>query len=261
MFGVNMFEGGVVAIGIGAEVRRSFQRWLFADRPQFTLRCFGFDPPCDLAQVYLARLIIVDGTAELVMAVAECGRLRLAARPMVLIANDALAVQAPALRAGAKTVLQSPVSRRHLERCMTEHSLRGAPGSGPRPATRGRFLAPGVILNRDARTLWVDGNEVTLSAQKFDLLCYLVDRTGAAVCAADLVREGLLRPSQAQRYKGLIQELKRHLKSARDMIRAVPGYGYRLDLLGKPNGEAGVGHAVGNQVRALRRLPPRRAQA
>lgn len=94
-------------------------------------------------------------------------------------------------------------------------------------------ITPQLSIDCGARTLWVDGREATISAQKFDLLCYLVDRAGIAVQASDLVREGLLRPSQAQRYKGLIQELKSRLGSARDLIRVVPGYGYRLDIPGE----------------------------
>jgi hypothetical protein len=43
------------------------------------------------------------------------------------------------------------------------------------------------------------------------------------------VRAGLLRPTQAQRYRGLIMELRDRLGPARDLIRRVPGYGYRLD--------------------------------
>jgi DNA-binding response OmpR family regulator len=97
-------------------------------------------------------------------------------------------------------------------------------------ANRIFILTERVFLDRVARTLFVDDQEETLSTQKFDLLCYLLDRPSAAVSAGDLVRHGVLRPSQAQRFKGLVQELRRHLGPARDLIRPVPGYGYRIDL-------------------------------
>jgi len=91
-------------------------------------------------------------------------------------------------------------------------------------------LGTGVFVDRSRRTLHIDGHEQGLSAQKFDLLCYLIDHEGTAVRAIELVRCGILRPSQAQRFKGLIQELRARLGSYRDRLRAVPGYGYRLDL-------------------------------
>ncbi|MGC4093577.1 MAG: hypothetical protein QM756_37900 [Polyangiaceae bacterium] len=140
-----------------------------------------------------------------------------------------------------------PPPRRDFERLLLQSSP-SSDESGLRPALEGTLLGSSVILDRRARTLWVEGSEVVISAQKFDLLCYLLDRAGAAVCSADLVRDGLIRPTQAQRYRGLIQELKRHLGSARDLIRSVPGYGYRLDL-SAPVPECGV-KALGERRRA-----------
>lgn len=65
-------------------------------------------------------------------------------------------------------------------------------------------LCAGVMLDRARRTLTVLDREDQLSAQKFELLCYFVDRAGVAVSGAELVRAGVLRPSQASRLKGLM---------------------------------------------------------
>lgn len=223
-----MAGDAIFAIGIGATLGQTFACWMNAAHADIAFQCLEFEPPCDLASIVPARLIIVDGSVAPVLGLAEYGRLRVATCPFVLIAGDA-AVHAAALRAGVDAVLRTPVSRQDFERCLQELLFRGCSESGVQLAASRTFLTPTVVVDRRARTLMIDGQEVILSAQKFELLCYLVDRTGVAIGTDELIRNGLLRPSQAQRYKGLIQELRGHLGSARHLIRPVPGYGYRLD--------------------------------
>jgi DNA-binding response OmpR family regulator len=221
---------GEHVVGIGASGEFARASLLRVSSCDVQIRHVPLEPPCELGWVRSATAIVVDAGADALLGVAECARLRDAARPVVLIAPDAAVLQPVARRLGVAALLQSPVSLVDLECCLASlDSLQ----SGTFPVAEVSTEATRtVVINRARRTLRVDGREYTISVQKFDLLCYLVDKAGIAVRAADLVRDGLLRPAQAQRYKGLIGELRAHLGPARDLICAVPGYGYRFDGLG-----------------------------
>lgn len=191
---------------------------------EFTLFSVPIEPPVKLASFDGAAAIVIDGRTNALVAMAEAARLRDTGLPLGFLTRgegDELA----ALRAGISATLRDPCSEAELKRFFEELIRRSF------SSARSIALGSGVFVDRSRRTLLVDGHEQELSAQKFDLLCYLIHHAGTAVGATELVRCGILRPSQAQRFKGLIQELRARLGSCRDRLRAVPGYGYRLDLL------------------------------
>lgn len=78
-----------------------------------------------------------------------------------------------------------------------------------------------------ARQLWVDGREVVLSSQKFELLRYFLESGNRAINASELANAGVLRSSQGLRYKNLISELRTRLEPIAQLFQVVPGYGYR----------------------------------
>ena len=55
------------------------------------------------------------------------------------------------------------------------------------PATAGQ--RPGLLLDHDQRRLWVDGAEVALTFQEFELLAFLAAHPSTVFSRADLVRE------------------------------------------------------------------------
>jgi DNA-binding response OmpR family regulator len=71
--------------------------------------------------------------------------------------------------------------------------------------------------------------ERALSRGKFELLSYLIQHTGRAISAEELVRAGVLAVSQRSRYRAIVLELRAHLGDARSAIRTVQGYGYRFE--------------------------------
>jgi DNA-binding response OmpR family regulator len=92
-------------------------------------------------------------------------------------------------------------------------------------------LGAGVVLDLSARCLRIERDEVRLSCDKFELLRYLVNCTGRAVSADELVCKRIFLRSQAARYKAIVFELRRKLGPAWRSIRSVPGYGYRFEAL------------------------------
>jgi DNA-binding response OmpR family regulator len=175
-------------------------------------------------------MLVVDGTSDLALAVAECTRLKGFGAPIVLVSHEEPSRSA-LHRAGIDSVVPSGVSLSDLEDVLS------SPVRGPRRDSSVMLASSAtvalnelVVIDRARRLLLVDGREQVLSAQKFELLCYLVEKAGVAVGAQELVKCGLLRPSQASRFKGVVQELRARLGPARTLISAVPGYGYRFDF-------------------------------
>jgi DNA-binding response OmpR family regulator len=173
--------------------------------------------------------VVVDATIDLPPGIAECTRLRELGAPVALVSREEPA-QRVLDRAGITAVLPSSASSSEFVELVS--SLLGAPqrDSGVVLVAELIALNEHVHVDRARRLLLLDGREVSLSAQKFDVLCHFVARAGIAVGASELVKAGLLRPSQAQRFKGLVQELRVRLGPARDLISAVPGYGYRFEF-------------------------------
>ncbi|HEY3498520.1 MAG TPA: hypothetical protein VGK73_27705 [Polyangiaceae bacterium] len=212
-------------IGVGPRDRGACEAW--CNTFGFLLSAFPLEPGPELARIRQFGAVAIGVEERPLLSLAECGRLRAALPhfPLALLGPFDAELEAAAERAG---VLFMP--------CPTGESAwhgLGALMTARRLELRSEgetWISPRLRLDRTARVLYVDGEKRTLTAAKFDLFAYLVDHAGRAVPARELVERGLLLPSQASRYKGLIAELRQHLGIERDCIRAVPGYGYRLDL-------------------------------
>jgi DNA-binding response OmpR family regulator len=212
----------VLVMGEGLETHAS-EGVLSSLQGEFALLSVPLEPPVRLSSFAGAAAIVIDARADALVAMAEAARLRDAGLPMGLLTRRE-ADEIAALRAGISATLREPFNEAELKsfcRKLNRRSLSRATSIA---------LGADVFVDRLRRTLIVEGHEQELSAQKFDLLCYFIDHEGTAVGANELVRCGILRPSQAQRFKGLIKELRARLGSCRDRLRAVPGYGYRLDF-------------------------------
>lgn len=231
MLGYDEFRRQIVAIGDSAELQAQVQAWLSRhanDPGHWEVRFASFQRPPELCWVRGASLVVVDGRNEPWIAAAECGRLRVLDLPVALIVTELSSATALVERGDARWVFSVSADEEPLLHLPSDS--KGWREGNVEPESEAKLKAASPVqLDRARRTVWVDGHETVLPAQKFDLLCYLVNHSGVAVSARELVSAGLLRPSQAQRYKGLILELKNRLGPARDRLRAVPGYGYLWD--------------------------------
>jgi DNA-binding response OmpR family regulator len=212
-------------IGGGSGERAAFESWCRSH--SFDPLCLALEEPVEAAELRKLDAIVI-ATAECpLLALAECARVRglLPDLPVALLGRQGGELEAAAARAGA-VFLPSAPAERGFRALLDQLAARRSAALGANRV----WVSERLCLDRTRRVLYLDGQERTLSAAKFDLFSYLFDNAGRAVSARELVQRGLLLPSQASRYKGLIAELRAHLGGERACIRAVPGYGYRLEL-------------------------------
>lgn len=182
-----------------------------------------------MADVLLA---VIDAELGPWDAIAQTARLRStdARLPLVVLGPGAQTQPGflkAALQSGADGVLDRPFDDDTL-RAMLEGLVDRA---HKETTNQRRFipLSPSCGLDLEGRCLRQGESEQPLTKGKFDLLEYLVRHAGRAVSADELVRKGVLAPSQRARYRAIVLELRAKLGDASATIRTVPGYGYRFD--------------------------------
>lgn len=89
----------------------------------------------------------------------------------------------------------------------------------------------GILLNKHAHTVQIDGNDVELSFKEFELLTYFMERKGMA-----LSREKILNNVWDYDYFGDARTIDTHVKKLRskldskgDMIKTIWGMGYKFE--------------------------------
>ena len=123
-------------------------------------------------------------------------------------------------------VLEVPLSADVLRDALEQLAARGITLMRKRKQVR---LSRSCVVDLDARCLRIGDAERRLTREKFELLEYLLRHVGHAVSADQLVRAGILSRSQRMRFRAIVLELRNKLGDAREVIRTVPGYGYRLE--------------------------------
>jgi DNA-binding response OmpR family regulator len=214
-------------MGLGDSDRAQMLDW--ATECAFLTQSFPLE--VEQAVVVLAGLdlMVIDAGREPLLAVAECGRLRLGLPklPIALVGPHDPKLESAGLRAGAgwyfclDSATSPPWETLQWALSSTRRNT-GAPAN--------QKLCPNVEVDRSARVLYIDGEQRTPTAAKFDLLCYFLDHAGQAVSARELVAQGLLLPTQVARFRCIIHELRHYLGAAGNLVRPVSGYGYRLDI-------------------------------
>jgi DNA-binding response OmpR family regulator len=107
-------------------------------------------------------------------------------------------------------------------------------------ATEERVKVGSLLIDRSGHEVWLDGQNVPLTAKEFSLLAYLCERRGKVVS-----REELLRRVWGHRYEGGPRTVDIHVRRLRSKLGAalqlvtLRGAGYKLEepeRLGKPKG-------------------------
>jgi DNA-binding response OmpR family regulator len=215
----------IALIGVAPRAGAAFERWCAEEA--FSTCWLPLEPAPDVAKLREVDAAVIGAEERPLLSLAECGRLRsaLPGLAVALVGPPRAELEEAVLRAGARFIVHSqalPAPRDALADLVTARRAT--------LETSQTWVSARLCIDRTARLLYLDGERRSLSSAKFDLFAYLLDNAGRAVSAHELVHKGLLLPSQASRYKGLIAELRQRLGAERDCIRAVPGYGYRLDL-------------------------------
>lgn len=92
--------------------------------------------------------------------------------------------------------------------------------------------AGGIVLNRSAHSVAIDGNDVELSYKEFELLTYFLENRGIA-----LSREKILNNVWNYDYFGDARTIDTHVKKLRskmgekgDLIKTIWGMGYKFEV-------------------------------
>lgn len=92
--------------------------------------------------------------------------------------------------------------------------------------------AGGIVLNRSAHSVAIDGNDVELSYKEFELLAYFLENRGIA-----LSREKILNNVWNYDYFGDARTIDTHVKKLRskmgekgDLIKTIWGMGYKFEV-------------------------------
>ncbi|MCR5508259.1 MAG: response regulator transcription factor [Lachnospiraceae bacterium] len=98
-----------------------------------------------------------------------------------------------------------------------------------------RLEADGIVLDKTAHTVTIDGKEVELSFKEFELLAYFMENQSVA-----LSREKILNNVWNYDYFGDARTIDTHVKKLRskigskgDHIKTVWGLGYKFEIQGK----------------------------
>lgn len=99
-------------------------------------------------------------------------------------------------------------------------------------AAGGRLTAGGVVLDRQSRTVSVDGEAVNLCNKEFDLLSYLMENQGIV-----LSRDHILNQVWEYSFYGDSRTVDTHIKKLRsklpahkDYIQTIRGLGYKFEV-------------------------------
>jgi DNA-binding response OmpR family regulator len=180
-----------------------------------------------------ASLVVADARENPLDAIAQMARIRAAHRsiPLLLLCppqqHEPSFLRA-ASRSGADLVLEVPLASDALRDALEQLAVRCTLFTRKQKQIR---LSRSCVLDLDARCLRIGDTERRLTREKFELLAFLTRHVGHAVSAEQLVQAGILSRSQRSRFRAIVLELRNKLGDAREVIRTVPGYGYRLEPL------------------------------
>lgn len=133
---------------------------------------------------------------------------------------------------GADDYLVKPYSTRELMLRMQVILRRGSSPSSAEPDVSKPALTRfgKLSIDRDAYRVWVAGQEVTLTALEFRLLCTLFDRKNRVQSRATLLDEvwGASEDMATRTVDTHVKRLREKLGEAGDYIETVRGVGYRF---------------------------------
>ncbi len=142
---------------------------------------------------------------------------------IMLTARDEEADRVAGLELGADDYVAKPFSPRELVARVRAVLRRGSGGAGDDMLT----LGP-VTLSRERREVRVDDQEVALTLKEFELLSYLMERSGKVVSRDALLEEvwGFLAQGETRTIEVHVGQVRKKLGDP-SLIRTVRGVGYK----------------------------------
>jgi two-component system OmpR family response regulator len=169
------------------------------------------------------RLVVLDLGLPGIDGLEVCRRIGGRMPVVMLSARDEVADRIVGLELGADDYLPKPFSPRELTARIRAVLRRSARVDEPALLT----LGP-VTLSPSAREARVDGREITLTQREFDLLEYLMVRSGRVVTRDELLEAvwGFVAPGQTRTVEVHLAQLRKKLGHP-ELIRTVRGVGYK----------------------------------
>lgn len=169
------------------------------------------------------RLVVLDLGLPGIDGLEVCRRIGGRMPVVMLSARDEVADRIVGLELGADDYLPKPFSPRELTARIRAVLRRSARVDEPALLT----LGP-VTLSPSAREARVDGREITLTQREFDLLEYLMVRSGRVVTRDELLEAvwGFVAPGQTRTVEVHLAQLRKKLGHP-ELILTVRGVGYK----------------------------------
>jgi DNA-binding response OmpR family regulator len=232
-----MGQATVLVVEDDASIGRALTGALRAQGLEVLWATTGTDA-LELAAGARAQLVLLDLGLPDLDGVEVCRRIRRgdAHVPIVILTARHSEVDVVlGLDAGADDYVTKPFRLAELLARVRAHLRRSSAVTSP---TAPAVHVGDVELDRDARRVRVDGDEVELRAREFDLLAFLMDHAGVAV-----TRERIMSEVWDEHWFGPTKTLDMHIsalrrklgetvgdESARSRITTLRGVGYRFEL-------------------------------
>ena len=170
------------------------------------------------------KLVLLDVRLPGIDGFEVCRQIGGAVPVIMLTARDEEADRVAGLELGADDYVTKPFSPRELV-ARVKAVLRRA--AAPPPADDVARVGP-LCIARAAREVHVDGRKVVLTQREFDLLDYLVRRTGQVVTRDELLESvwGFVSPGETRTVEVHVAQLRKKLGRP-DLIETVRGLGYK----------------------------------
>ena len=215
---------------IGALVRTYLQR---AGYTALWVRC-GEDALAELRR-HPVRLVVLDIGLPGIDGFEVCRRIAGEVPVIMLTARDEETDRVAGLEVGADDYVAKPFSPRELT-ARVKAVLRRTdrvPGTGDGAAVADVVVLGPLTLDRGAREVRVEGEEVALTQREFDLLEYLLRHAGHVVGRERLLESvwGFQALGETRTVEVHVAQLRKKLGQP-DLIRTVRGLGYKATAAG-----------------------------
>ena len=195
----------------------------------------------ELARAQTPALVLLDMMLPDLSGTEVCRRLRAEAPtrsvPIIIVSARGEEIdRVVGFEVGADDyVVKAHLSTRELVLRVRAVLRRQSTGPGPIPSEEGgsRKLQFGELtIDQDAHRVWVDGEEVALTATEFRLLSSLATRAGRVQTRGSLLQDVWDMPPDlnTRTVDTHIKRLREKLGSAADNVETVRGVGYRFNI-------------------------------
>jgi two-component system phosphate regulon response regulator PhoB len=207
-------------------------------REGFSVRVFGSGPEVlSVAVALKPSLILLDLMLPGMQGTEVCRRIRaeptLAAVPVIMLtARGEELDRVVGFEVGADDYVTKPFSSREL--MLRIRAVLRRQGPAPVEADDGSFRLGALRIDAAAHRVWVDEDEVLLTATEFRLLSMLARRSGRVQTRGQLLQDVWDMPPDlgTRTVDTHMKRLREKLGAAGDRIETVRGVGYRLNALG-----------------------------